>query len=251
MAAAKLMTAQQITAYPPPAHPSPGRQAAAWAVHAYTATGAVAAFLGTLAVFNARYRDAFLLMVAATIVDATDGVFARAANVKGLTPNFDGARLDDIVDYLTFVFLPMLLVYHSGLVAGAPGLVTVSLVLLSSAYGFSSTDSKTDDHFFTGFPSYWNVVALYLYAAQLPPEVNVGILLVLSALVFVRLGYVYPTRTPVLRGPTMVLGLVWSVMIVAIILRLPDAPRVLLVGSLFFPVYYTVLSFVLHARRLR
>lgn len=240
------MATQQITA-----QPSPGRRAAAWAVHAYTATGAVAAFLGTLAVFNARYRDAFLLMVAATIVDATDGVLASAANVKTLTPNFDGARLDDIVDYLTFVFLPMLVVHHSGLVVGPLGLVTVSTVLLSSAYGFSSTDAKTDDHFFTGFPSYWNIVALYLYAAQLRPAVNVGILLVLSALVFVRLGYVYPTRTPVLRDPTIALGLVWTVMVVVMILRLPDVPRALLVGSLFFPVYYTVLSFVLHARRSR
>lgn len=240
------MATRQITA-----HRSPGRRAAAWAVHAYTATGAVAAFLGTLGVFNARYRDAFLLMVAATIVDATDGVLARAANVKVLTPDFDGARLDDIIDYLTFVFLPMLLVYHSGLVVGAPGLVTVIIVLLSSACGFSFTDSKTDDHFFTGFPSYWNIVALYLYAAQLPPEVNVGILLVLSALVFVRIGYVCPTRSPVLRGPTIALGLVWTMMVLVMILRLPDVPRPLLVGSLFFPVYYTVLSLVLHARRSR
>lgn len=240
------MTAQQTTAHPPF-----GRRSAAWAVHAYTATGAVAAFIGTLAVFNARYRDAFLLMVAATIVDATDGALARAADVKAFTPDFDGARLDDIVDYLTFVFLPMIVVYHSGLVAGPAGLVTVSLVLLSSAYGFSSTDAKTGDHFFTGFPSYWNIVALYLYAAQLAPEVNVGILLVLSALVFVRLGYVYPTRTPVLRGPTIALGLVWTLMMIAVILQLPDVSGVLLIGSLFFPVYYTVLSFVLHARRAR
>lgn len=238
------MTAQQN-------RPHPLGRVAAWGVHAYTAMGSVAAFLGTLAVFNGRYRDAFLLMVAATVVDASDGVLARAANVKALTPNFDGARLDDIVDYLTFVFLPMLVVYHSGLVAGPGGLITVCLVLLSSAYGFASTDAKTDDHFFTGFPSYWNIVALYLYAAQLPPAINTGILLVLSALVFVRLGYIYPTRTPVLRGPTIALGLVWSIMVLVIVLQLPDVSPPLLIGSLFFPVYYTVLSFVLHARRSR
>lgn len=240
------MTAQQITA-----HPAPWRRPAALAVHAYTATGAVAAFAGTLAVVDGRYRAAFLLMIAATIVDATDGVLARAANVKRFMPDLDGARLDDIVDYLTFVFLPMFVVYHSGLVAGPLGLLTVSIVLLSSCYGFSSTDAKTDDHFFTGFPSYWNIVALYLYAAQLPRAFNLGILLVLSALVFVRLGYVYPTRTPVLRGPTIALGLVWTLMVAAIVVQLPEVSRVLLVGSLFFPVYYAVLSFVLHVRRTR
>jgi phosphatidylcholine synthase len=239
------MSAQPITAHPLT------RRLAAWGVHAYTALGAVAAFAGTLAVFHGRFRDAFLLMIAATIVDATDGVMARAANVKALTPGFDGARLDDIVDYLTFVFLPMLVVYQSALVVGPAGLATVCVVLLSSAYGFASIDAKTDDHFFTGFPSYWNIVALYLYAAQLPSVANVAILLVLSALVFVRLGYIYPTRTPVLRGPTIALGLVWALMMLAITVQLPVVSRPLLVGSLFFPVYYTVLSFALHARRTR
>jgi phosphatidylcholine synthase len=145
----------------------------------------------------------------------------------------------------------MLLIYHSGLVEGVTGLVAVAVVLLSSGYGFASTDAKTDDHFFTGFPSYWNIVALYLYAARLPVPVNVGILLALSAMVFVRLGYVYPTRTPVLRGLTIALGLVWTLMVIALIVQLPDVSRALLIGSLFFPVYYAVLSFVLHARRAR
>ncbi|HEX6973153.1 MAG TPA: hypothetical protein VF147_02065 [Vicinamibacterales bacterium] len=220
-------------------------------MHFYTATGAVAAFVGVLAVLHGRYRDAFLLMIAATVVDATDGLLARAANVKALTPDFDGARLDDIVDYLTFVFLPMLVVYQSGLVNGTLGLATVSLVLLASAYGFAKTDAKTDDHYFTGFPSYWNIVALYLYAAQLPSAVNVAILLFLFVMVFVRIGYVYPTRTPVLRGLTSALGLVWAVMVLAITWQLPVVSRALLIGSLFFPVYYTVLSFVLQARRAR
>ncbi len=48
----------------------------------------------------------------ATLVDATDGLLARKARVKERLPAFDGARLDDIVDYLTFVFLPVLFLYH-------------------------------------------------------------------------------------------------------------------------------------------
>ena len=80
-----------------------------WLVHLYTASGALAAFFGTLAVFDGHYREALLWMVAATVVDATDGLLARKARVKERLPAFDGARLDDIVDYLTFVFLPVLL----------------------------------------------------------------------------------------------------------------------------------------------
>lgn len=227
----------------------PLARAFAWSVHGYTATGALLAFAGVLAVFHGRYRDAFLLMVAATFVDATDGVLARLARVKLLAPGLDGARLDDIVDYLTFVFLPILLLYHAGNLPAGWSWVPVCAVLLSSAYGFASTDAKTDDYFFTGFPSYWNIVAVYLHAARMDPAVNAVILVALAVMVFVRIGYVYPSRTPVLRGLTNVLSGIWGVMVIAIILALPDVPAWLLIGSLFFPVYYTVLSFALHARR--
>jgi phosphatidylcholine synthase len=221
----------------------------AWLVHVYTALGAITAFLATLAVIRGRYQEAFVWLAAATIVDATDGVLARLASVKEALPGFDGARLDDIVDYLTFVFVPVLLLHQSGALPGSWGLAIASGVLLSSAYGFGSLDAKTDDHFFTGFPSYWNIVALYLFAFQLNPIVNAGILGALCILVFVRIGYIYPSRTPALRGLTNVLAGVWAMMVLAIIFMLPEVPRPLLVASLFFPVYYTILSVALWRRR--
>ncbi|MBW8894802.1 MAG: hypothetical protein JF613_01260 [Acidobacteria bacterium] len=164
----------------------------AWMVHAYTASGAVLAFAMTLATIRAQFRFAFLLMVVATVIDATDGALARVARVRERTPAFDGARLDDIVDYLTFVFVPALLIFEAGLLPRDWSAVIVAVMLLSSAYGFSAADAKTADHFFTGFPSYWNIVALYLFASHLPPAANALILLGLSVLVFVRIGYVYP-----------------------------------------------------------
>ena len=221
----------------------------AWLVHLYTATGALAAFFGTLAVFSGNYRAALLWMVGATLVDATDGLLARKARVKERLPAFDGARLDDVVDYLTFVFLPVLFLYMSrALPEGWSGAIA-SVVLLSSAYGFAASDAKSNDHFFTGFPSYWNIVALYLHIAALPAAWNAVILLVLSALVFWRIGYVYPSRTPTLRRLTIGLGACWGVLVVAMILALPRVPMVLFATSFVFPVYYAVLSFVLHARR--
>jgi phosphatidylcholine synthase len=224
-------------------------RAGAWAVHAYTALGAVVAFAAVLATVEGAYRAALLWLVAATAIDATDGILARRAQVVERTPGFDGARLDDIVDHLTYVFVPMFLLYHAGTLPQPLGLLAVSAVLLSSAYGFASLDAKTDDHFFTGFPSYWNVVAVYLLAGDLPPVVNALILVALSGLVFVRIGYVYPTRTPVLKGVTLTLGSIWAGGMIAIILALPDVPRALVAGSLFFPVYYVLLSVWLHRRR--
>lgn len=223
----------------------------AWSVHAYTASGALMGLAGVLAVVAGDYRQAFAWMFAATVVDGTDGVLARRARVKEVTPGFDGARLDDIVDYLTFVFLPAFLLVYAGLLPQGLSFVVASAMLLSSAYGFASIDAKTSDHFFTGFPSYWNIVALYLFVLGLTPIVNAAIVLMLAALVFVRIGYVYPTRTPTLRVTTLTLMVAWGVMLLGIIWWLPSPPRTLVLASLTFPVYYALLSFVLHARRAR
>jgi phosphatidylcholine synthase len=122
-------------------------------------------------------------------------------------------------------------------------------MLLSSLYGFVSEDAKTADHFFTGFPSYWNIVVLYLFVLGLPTAVNAAILLILSALVFVRIGYIYPTRMKTARTLTLALGLVWGLMMLLLILQMPTPQRLIAWLSLLFPAYYTVLSFMLHARR--
>ena len=223
--------------------------APAWLVHAYTATGAVLAFAAVLATIDGRFREAFIYLIASTFVDATDGFAARWARVKELTPGFDGARLDDIIDYLTFVFVPVLILYRAEHLPPGWGLGIASAVLLSSAYGFASLDAKSDDYFFTGFPSYWNIVALYIHAARTPPLFNAALLLTLVFLVFVRIGYVYPSRTPILQRTTNVLGAIWALMMLAVVYLLPDVPRALVVASLFFPVYYTGLSLWLNGRR--
>ena len=228
----------------------PGR-IRAWSVHAYTGTGAILAFVAAWAVVHGHDRLALGAMFVATIVDATDGVLARRARVKEVLPAIDGGRIDDIVDYLTFVFVPILLLEAAGGLYAFAVVPVAGIVLLSSLYGFVAPDAKTSDHFFTGFPSYWNIVVLYLMLFRVPPVYNAIVLLVLSALVFVRIGYVYPSRTETLRALTLVLASAWGLLVGAIIWLWPSPPYWMAIGSLVFPVYYTVLSFVLHARRKR
>jgi phosphatidylcholine synthase len=124
------------------------------------------------------------------------------------------------------------------------------LPLLASAYGFAQKNAKTADHFFLGFPSYWNIVVFYLYILKVPLWLNAFAVIVLSGLVFVPLQYVYPSRSPRFRAQTNVLGALWAVAVLYIMYRLTDAPRGLVFASLFFPAYYTALSFWLEYRRL-
>jgi phosphatidylcholine synthase len=220
-------------------------------VHAYTASGVLLAFLATLAIFAGRFRTAFLWLFTATLVDATDGWLARRVRVGDRLPQFSGQKLDDVTDYLTFVFVPALLLWRADLLPSQGGFGIVAAILLSSAYAFARDDAKTSDHFFTGFPSYWNVLALYLFVAGLTPAANGIILLALAALVFVRIRYIYPTRTRVLRPLTLTLTAFWAAAILAIILSLPHPSAALVALSLLYPAYYTVLSLVLQARRYR
>jgi phosphatidylcholine synthase len=214
----------------------------AWLVHLYTAMSAPLAFLATRAVFEYRFRDAFFWLAAALVIDATDGVLARTVGVSRRLPWFNGGKLDDIVDYLTYVFVPAVFAWKSLLVPDAWALAVTSAMLLSSAYGFSRDDAKTSDHFFTGFPSYWNIVVLYLFLMRLSPQVNAIVLLVLAVLVFVPVRYLYPGRTPTWRGPTLVLGAAWGIAMFAMLWQLPAVSPLLLWGSFVFPVYYVILS---------
>jgi len=225
---------------------------AAWAVHLYTAMGTVIALLAWEAMSRNSYGLAFAWMAVALFIDCTDGTLARRVRVKEILPYFDGAKLDDIVDYLNYVVVPVVLAYHAAMLpSGIPGVLIAAAPLLSSGYGFCHANAKTPDHFFTGFPSYWNVVVFYFYILATPVWFNITTLLVLSLLVFVPIRYFYPSRTPTARRTTQLLGAVWAACFVAIIAMFPTPPRWLAWASLFFPVYYIGMSVHLHLRSRR
>lgn len=219
----------------------------AWIAHVYTALGAAAALLATLNVFAAHFRDAFIWLAVQVFIDSTDGFLARRLRVKERLPNIDGDTLDNVIDYLCYVFIPVLLITRANLLPeGGAEFYLGSVIMMASAYGFSRTDAKIQaggEYFFTGFPSYWNIVALYMYVFRLEQQVNAAILLVFAALVFVPLRYVYPSRTKAFRALTMILGCSWAVVVCWMVWRLPatDGPWPWL--ALVFPAYYFVLSF--------
>jgi phosphatidylcholine synthase len=221
----------------------------AWLAHAYTASGLILAFLATLAVFDGDYRAALFWLALQIAVDATDGVLARAARVSERIPWFNGAKLDDMVDYLTYVFVPALMVWHSPLVPAGWGVPIGCAMLVASGYGFNRDDAKTADHYFTGFPSYWNIVVLYLLVSGLHPGVNAVLLLALVVLVFVPTRYIYPSRTPIWPVPTNLLGAAWAVIVLLMIWQYPAVSRTLLLASLVFPIYYLALSFAVGRKR--
>jgi phosphatidylcholine synthase len=226
----------------------PGRRALAWLAHAYTALGLVAAAAMAVLIVGgggAAFRAAFGLMVVATLIDATDGTLARAVRVKEVLPGFDGRRLDDLIDFLTYTCLPLLLVWRAELLPAGGGWWLL-LPLVASAYGFCQVHAKTPDGYFLGFPSYWNIVAFYLYVLPLPPAAALAIVIVLALLTFVPTRYLYPSQRGRLNRWTNLLGAGWVVLLAAVLWRLPDRrpdrPDPLALASLYFPAYYLAAS---------
>ena len=227
-------------------HAHPGRRALGWAVHVYTAGGSVLALLAVLAAVAGHTVEAFWVLLAALVVDGTDGMLARRLGVAQAIPGFDGGRLDDIVDYLTYVFAPVVLLLTSGrLPAGPWGVALAALPLLASCIQFCRTDAKTDDHYFLGFPSYWNVVAFYAVVLDLSPVVVSVVLVTCAVLVFVPVKYLYPSRTPVLRVLNLSLAGLWLVLYAVILAGMPDPNPLALGLSLAYLAYYAAASVLL------
>ena len=220
---------------------------AASAVHALTASGALLGVLALLAGARGEFQTSALWMLAALAVDGVDGTLARRFQTARFVPGLDGRRLDDIVDYLNYVIAPICFLCWSGHIQH-PALAAAPV--LASAWGFAQTDAKTDDHFFLGFPSYWNVLAIYIWRFELDAFTSGALLLLCAALVFVPLRYIHPSRMRTLWWSTNLGAALWlALLTVAVAAPARADAFALLEISLAYPLWYLVLSLVLGARR--
>ncbi|HZA93044.1 MAG TPA: hypothetical protein VE420_10505 [Gemmatimonadales bacterium] len=233
-----------------------GPRIAAALVHVYTASGVLLALAATIEICSAAPdpRYIFLALAAAVMVDATDGPLARRADVKRWMPSIDGRTIDDIVDYLTYTFVPLLLVWRMGWLP-EPTVLWIAPALVASLLGFANTAAKDETGgFFLGFPSYWNVVAFYAgFAHQLySPWVNAAALLLLALLTVLPVRFLYPNLTPrPWRIPIIMGAIAWLGMMLWLLQDYPQAPPSIVWLSLVYPAFYFWLSFRMAARPVR
>ena len=185
--------------------------AAAWAVHLFTASGVVLALLALDAVGEGRWLDAFRWLFAALVVDGIDGTFARAAKVEERLPRIDGAALDLIIDYLTYVLIPALVIWRAGMLPEALALPLAAAILVSALYVFARRDMKTADGYFRGFPGLWNVVALYFVLLPPDPVVAAVIVAAFIVLTFAPVHVPHPFRVHDFGKWLPVAALLWAV----------------------------------------
>jgi phosphatidylcholine synthase len=224
------------------------RQLLAWSVHAFTASGSIIGIFALDAIYNHHYLLAIWLMWIAIGIDAVDGTLARKFHVKAFAPQLDGALLDNIVDYINYVFVPASFILLSDLLPYGLRSIVAAIILLSSAYQFCQENAKTQDHFFKGFPSYWNITVFYLFFSESNPWLNLFILLFLAGMVFVPIKYVYPSRLDYLtnnlflRKSMLIATVAWGIANIGLLCVYPASSTLLLALSLSYMILYVSVS---------
>ncbi len=183
---------------------------AGYLTHALTATGAALGFLALMAVIAGNLVQAFLWLGVAFVVDAIDGPIARKLSVKENAPRYDGAVLDLVVDFVTYVFVPATMIIWGGLIHGTLGVIASLAIVAGSALYFADTRMKTEDWWFLGFPAVWNVVALYLAVFPLPAWIGFCIVIVAVAMMFLPVPFVHPVRVTRWRLLTGAMLALWT-----------------------------------------
>jgi len=217
----------------------------ALSIHLFTAIGVLLAFWSLLLIVQGELQKSLFVLAFAVIIDSLDGTLAREANVSTHAPSIDGALMDNITDYINWVFIPVFWAYTFMDLHFLVG----SAILMTSLFGFSHKQAKTDDDFFRGFPSYWKFVIFYLYLLGIDGWIANSILLILSILVLVPVKLIYPSRTPDWRKTTILLSIPYLIMIFIMLYLLKDTPFWFILASFYYPVYYVIISFVANNKK--
>ncbi len=222
----------------------------AWSVHLFTASGAAIGVFTLERIYQHDYLMALWLMGITVVIDAVDGGLARAVHVKTVLPQFDGALLDNIVDYLNYVITPcFFFLVKPNMLPDDFSLYIVAAVSITSAYQFCQSDAKTPDHFFKGFPCYWNIALFYMFIFNTSSTVNMILLVTLSILIFVPVKYVYPSRldylteSKTLKVLMHLCSVVFGISAACLLLLYPDTNSIALALSLGYVVIYLAISF--------
>ena len=214
------------------------RQAVAWLVHLYTVSGGIVAMFGLFEAAKGNTIDAFLLIIVSRIIDATDGLIARKLRTWEVLPNFSGDMVDNLIDIFTFLWIPVYIMWSEQVL---PHDIWLIVPVIATLYAYGNINMKTEDGFFMGFPSLWGMILIYLYFLNPGGWIAVLIVVIPAIMSFMPIKFLYATKYPFLRTPTLATGGLYILLWLYILLEEPENIDLVYL-SLFFPVYYLLAS---------
>jgi phosphatidylcholine synthase len=227
--------------------PRRARRAAGFSVHLFTASGAAVAALALYAAIDRHFPACFAWLGLALLIDGVDGTLARAARVSETASAIDGAVLDLVIDFLTYVLVPMVALWRSDLMPERLSCWLGVIVVFASSLYFADTRMKTSDYWFRGFPALWNVLAIYLFALRPPAFVSAGLILVCAAGMFAPVVFVHPMRVKAWRVPTLAASIAFIGLAAVAIMQDFAVSLPVRIGLLIVAVYFLALPFLRHS----
>ncbi len=189
----------------------------AWAVHIFTMSGIIAAFLSLKHALDDSPRASLLWMMVAMVIDGLDGPIARKFEVATVLPSIDGHIMDLVIDYVACVVAPAFFMHIYGQLPRSFDPWGIAIILLTSLWLFANTNIQTEDNYFNGFPAMWNLVVTIMFVLQSRPVVNVIIVIVLCVATVVPIKFIHPIRVRDFRKITVPILVVWVAAMVYLI----------------------------------
>lgn len=223
---------------------------AGYLIHSVTAFGAIAGLISLEKFINGNFRSGLLWLIICQIIDGFDGPIARKIDIHIHATKFDGHILDLVVDYVTCVVVPVVMLIRLELLTGDRSLIYAGLIIFTGALWFARTDQETEDHWFNGFPAAWNLVIptfIILDTRQSYIEITV---IVLSILSLTKLKFPHLVKVEFLRPITWSLAVIYFVALTALSIEYPTGESSLKPILVIIPIYIFGISIV-HSWKVR
>jgi len=227
------------------------RQLICWLIHLLTVSSVILGLWAIQCFMKNQMSLAFILILATIIIDSIDGPLARLFDVRRYTPNMDGALLDNIVDYFTWVLVPCLLLITHPLFSLTTTIFLTMAIVIAAGYQFCCKDAKVAGQYFKRYPSAWSGCVLAMYLIHWPKEL---ILLILCIFVLCSFIPVYApkafTNATICSNPSLNRLLQWvnvlNQLVILVVLALGSYyyPHKLLVSSILMG-YFLAISFLI------
>jgi len=185
------------------------RKNLSFSVHILTASGVICSYMCISNIFKKEIELCFFWLGIALIIDVIDGPLARKLDIKNKYPSINGLMLDTIVDYINWIFLPVLILFQFDLVYKNLEFILVPALLLIPALSYSTTITTNSDKSYSGMPAIWNLLAVFFFLAETNVMFNSLIMIIFLILKFLPINISHPFRTKKLFYFNSIFAFVW------------------------------------------
>lgn len=221
-----------------------------FSIHVLTASGALAGLFALQSVIDGHIRAALLWLIVCQILDGIDGPIARKFDVGLHAPHIDGHVLDLVIDYVTCVVVPTVLLIRMEVVEPRFTMAISGLILVTSALWFARTDQETEDVWFNGFPAVWNIVIPTFILLETSQRYAAIMCILFCVAQLTKVKFPHLVRVRALRPATYTATVVYFGAFILLSAQYPNglqwAQNIILVGPVYFVAIVVWRTFLPH-----